>query len=327
MHQNNLRNEGFIIQNRLDGLLRPALLVSLGLHLSLWFGANFFQPAAPKAAIPVWIEMAAEEGGGGGGLAPPAMAAITEQHPGSRSQRNQVARRSRNSAPERLNRGEATPVHRAAPDLIEPAQNLTRPPESRLAVTSSELTTSVEPVSDSGAPIAPIDSDSLLTTGAALVDSPPLTGAGRENGSGTAGQSGGSGAGIGSGVGNGIGSGIGNGIGTGVGSGSGDGRVQLPYSYFQRILTRIESMKRYPRFAKERGLEGKVRLEFVICGDGRIKDLKVVGTSGSRILDQDAIATLRRAGPFPPVPGRSAAETVAVRLAITYQLIAELEKS
>ncbi len=300
MHQGNLHNERFV-QSRLDGLLQPALAVSLGLHLLLWFGVTFFQPTAPKAAIPVWIEMTAAEAEG---MAASAMAAMTKEQPGSRSDRGRLTRHSVKPGLKTSNRIAEAPAR-----ISEPARDVIGQPQ--LAMPSPESFAALEPsLPNTGTQVTAGVQTPVLASEPTGTDG-SLVGAGRENGGEIVGR-----ADVG-------GTGTGNSIGTVGGQANGDGRILLPYSYFQKILTRIESTKRYPRFAKERGLEGKVHLEFVIGGDGRIKDLKVISTSGFQILDQDAVATLRRAGPFPPVPGRSAAEKIAVRLAITYQLITE----
>lgn len=64
------------------------------------------------------------------------------------------------------------------------------------------------------------------------------------------------------------------------------------------LWQRIEKLKRYPTLARSRRWEGKVVLEAVIREDGAILECQVAESSGHGILDQDAMAVLRRASPL-----------------------------
>ena len=221
-----------------------------------------------------------------------------------------------------------TPVS-TAPATIEPARPRPNPEQATHSTESAGPALSAgRPVrtgrasgrKKSGAPVAA--ATGIGNGGAAIPASPgnganPGAGPSDKNGAGN-----GTGVGTGSGLAGGSGNGVGPG-GTGSGTGSSGSGGDPPDSYFKGLLARIDSAKRYPRFAKERGQQGKVALEFILSGDGKLKEARVAGSSGSSLLDQAAIATLRRAGPFPPVPGRRAAERVPIRLVITYELLNE----
>ena len=85
--------------------------------------------------------------------------------------------------------------------------------------------------------------------------------------------------------------------------------------HFAYIKEMIEKEFVYPRIARRRGLEGKVIVSFVICEDGTVHGINIVESSGHKILDNNAIACVKRAAPFPPPPAR--AELV---FPITYKL-------
>lgn len=85
--------------------------------------------------------------------------------------------------------------------------------------------------------------------------------------------------------------------------------------HFAYIKERIEKEFVYPRIARRRGLEGKVIVSFVICEDGTVHGVKIKESSGHKILDDNAIACVNKAAPFPPPPTR--AELV---FPITYKL-------
>ena len=58
----------------------------------------------------------------------------------------------------------------------------------------------------------------------------------------------------------------------------------------------------YPEAARLHKLYGKLQLTVSIKSDGRLDDIEVTRSSGSKILDAAAVAIVRRAGPFSPFP-------------------------
>jgi TonB family protein len=73
-------------------------------------------------------------------------------------------------------------------------------------------------------------------------------------------------------------------------------------SYFNKIKQSIESEWEYPELALRYGLQGKLSLEFVIAKDGQLTQLRLVRSSGSQLLDEEAIRAIKAAAPFPPIP-------------------------
>ncbi|GEM_PF-4054873 len=68
------------------------------------------------------------------------------------------------------------------------------------------------------------------------------------------------------------------------------------------IRNKIEQAKKYPPLARLRKIEGVVHVSFVIMPNGNLSEVKLLQSSGSPILDEEALATLRRAEPFPYYP-------------------------
>jgi TonB family protein len=90
-------------------------------------------------------------------------------------------------------------------------------------------------------------------------------------------------------------------VGKSDGSGSqgeGKGRADLG-SYLATARMRIEKAKRYPREARRKGCEGKVIVSFQIDRRGEVGEIRLVQSCGYPELDEEGIATLRRASPFP----------------------------
>jgi TonB family protein len=66
-----------------------------------------------------------------------------------------------------------------------------------------------------------------------------------------------------------------------------------------RILRKIEAAKKYPRKARKMGIEGKALVRFKMRPDGCIETVELVESSGSEILDQASLETVRNAAPLP----------------------------
>ena len=73
-------------------------------------------------------------------------------------------------------------------------------------------------------------------------------------------------------------------------------------SYFNKIKQSIESEWEYPELALRYGLQGKLSLEFTIAKDGQLTQLRMLRSSGSQLLDEEAIRAIKAAAPFPPIP-------------------------
>lgn len=73
--------------------------------------------------------------------------------------------------------------------------------------------------------------------------------------------------------------------------------------YFAAIRAKIEREKRYPRWAKRAGIEGRVTLAFRLTAGGELAEARVADSSGSRHLDEAALEALQRGAPYPEFPG------------------------
>ncbi len=73
-------------------------------------------------------------------------------------------------------------------------------------------------------------------------------------------------------------------------------------SWKMEILALLERKKRYPAAAQARREEGVAQVSFSLDRQGRVIESRVVRSSGAVELDEEALALLRRAQPFPPWP-------------------------
>ncbi|MBL7684758.1 MAG: energy transducer TonB [Deltaproteobacteria bacterium] len=99
------------------------------------------------------------------------------------------------------------------------------------------------------------------------------------------------------GIGQGEGSGEGGQKGAGSRSGNKDGSAIL-----SEIRRKIERSKHYPAAARQQEIEGVVTLRFQVSENGTVENLQLIKSSGSSLLDQEALSTVRRAVPFPYYP-------------------------
>ena len=70
--------------------------------------------------------------------------------------------------------------------------------------------------------------------------------------------------------------------------------------YLTHVLAHIERHKHYPRGAWRRGIEGKVRVSFVLLTNGETTDISCTG--GRAVLREAAEQTVRSALPLPAPP-------------------------
>jgi protein TonB len=73
-------------------------------------------------------------------------------------------------------------------------------------------------------------------------------------------------------------------------------------SYFASIKRKIELVWQYPYEAAAAGIQGELTLDFVIARGGTVNSIDLVRSSGSKILDDEAIRSIRKAAPFDPIP-------------------------
>ena len=90
--------------------------------------------------------------------------------------------------------------------------------------------------------------------------------------------------------------------------------------YMAQLSVWINRHKRYPRQAQRRGQEGTVKLRFAMNRSGQLLSSEVLGSSGYPVLDQAALAMLKRAAPLPPIPGELARQRLEVILPIAFDL-------
>ena len=81
----------------------------------------------------------------------------------------------------------------------------------------------------------------------------------------------------------------------------------------------VNPKPKYPRVARKRGYEGEVKLKVFVLADGRVGEIEVLRPSGHKVLDDEAIETVKD---WIFVPGKQDGQEIPswVTVPITFQL-------
>jgi protein TonB len=86
------------------------------------------------------------------------------------------------------------------------------------------------------------------------------------------------------------------------------------------VVGMLERNKRYPAAARSHRQHGVARIAFSMDRQGNVTSTRLVASSGSSLLDQEALQIARRAQPFPPpppeLPGAEITFTVPIRFTL-----------
>jgi len=95
-------------------------------------------------------------------------------------------------------------------------------------------------------------------------------------------------------------------------------RDPIYVTYFTKIKQLIESQWEYPELAQRYGLQGRLAVEFTIGAHGQLERLRVVRSSGSQLLDEEALRAIKAAAPFPPIPSWIKPNPLPIAAAMEY---------
>jgi len=90
--------------------------------------------------------------------------------------------------------------------------------------------------------------------------------------------------------------------------------------YFEVLHRHLSKFRTYPKEARNTLSEGKVIARVVIARDGQVLEATIEQSSGSYLIDEAELETIRQASPFPPLPDAMPGKAVILRLPIRYSL-------
>lgn len=83
---------------------------------------------------------------------------------------------------------------------------------------------------------------------------------------------------------------------------AGTGYMREHFFYIRDLITKNLG---YPPAARKFGWKGSLTVTFVICEGGRVENIRVVKSSGYKILDDNAVNTIKSIQPFPRPPAKA----------------------
>ncbi|HWR72552.1 MAG TPA: TonB family protein [Nitrospirota bacterium] len=91
-------------------------------------------------------------------------------------------------------------------------------------------------------------------------------------------------------------------------------------SYNRWLKYKVESVLRYPELAALTGLQGTLYIQFDIMKDGALGNLELIRSSGYKILDDEALRSIRATAPFQPLPDGWNMDHYTIRAAVLFYL-------
>jgi protein TonB len=86
-----------------------------------------------------------------------------------------------------------------------------------------------------------------------------------------------------------------------------------------KISVLLERHKRYPEAARRRREAGVTAVAFSVNRSGQVLTSRIIQSSGSAVLDNEALATLMRVQPLPQVPAGIPGDTVDVTISLRFE--------
>ncbi len=91
--------------------------------------------------------------------------------------------------------------------------------------------------------------------------------------------------------------------------------------YLGMVRMMIENHKLYPHTARQRQIQGRAVVRFVVSADGSVTDVALVETSRHGILDNAALAAVKDAGPFPRPPMHLFNGPIPLEICVVFELM------
>lgn len=91
-------------------------------------------------------------------------------------------------------------------------------------------------------------------------------------------------------------------------------------NWTSKLVAQIARHKRYPEEARARGETGTTQVAFRVDRSGGVHNVRVVRSSGSSLLDSEALAWVERSQPLPPPPAEIPDAKLNIDLPLRYSL-------
>jgi TonB family protein len=98
------------------------------------------------------------------------------------------------------------------------------------------------------------------------------------------------------------------------------GGTSAVLNYQQVVLRQIDAAKRYPAMARKQQRQGVALVQFTMDRGGRVLDASLAKSSRAPMLDEEAVAAVKRASPFPAAPSELAGDPINLMVAVEFEL-------
>ncbi len=92
-------------------------------------------------------------------------------------------------------------------------------------------------------------------------------------------------------------------------------------SYLHKVKRKIELVWEYPPLAGEMGIQGRLFVKFEIDRKGHLRMIKLLKSSGAKILDEEAIRAIKEAAPYPPFPPDFKVNSIKIHACFDYIIV------
>jgi len=99
-----------------------------------------------------------------------------------------------------------------------------------------------------------------------------------------------------------------------------DIRKPAVITYTREVIRRIQDNFVYRAEAYEQKLEGTVKLSLYLSSTGELQEVQIKQSSGSRILDENAVRIIERISPFPSFPQGIEEKELRINIPINYNI-------
>jgi protein TonB len=86
------------------------------------------------------------------------------------------------------------------------------------------------------------------------------------------------------------------------------------------LFSHLRRFSRVPPEARQKGISGTATVTFTVDAGGRVLSASLSASAGAPILDREALAIVRRASPFPPMPQGLGQSRMTVRAPIRFDV-------
>lgn len=90
--------------------------------------------------------------------------------------------------------------------------------------------------------------------------------------------------------------------------------------YLASIVQKLHRSLRYPESAREKRISGTTTVQFTVNLKGQVSGERIHTPSGHPELDKEALALIKRAAPFKPIPSSLGHETMTLTVPIRFSL-------